>query len=323
MLAAVRALRSLGAARIVVAVPVAARSVAEKLRAEADAVVCVVETDWLNGISAWYDDFEQTTDAEVHALLSGFSGSREAGETPDTGRRAGRAAASESLTIEAAGVRLSADLAVPSPCRGVVVFAHGSGSGRSSPRNRQVAATLQAAGLATLLADLLTPDEEAIDTRTRHLRFDIGLLATRLVALVDWVALDARLAGLGVGAFGASTGAAAALIAAARRPRRLDAVVSRGGRPDLAREALRLVRCPTLLITGGLDFEVSELNRDAFAELSCEKAIETVPGATHLFEEPGALAAVAGYAKDWFVRHLRPPPWRNAGGDGIHEGEGT
>jgi len=322
MLAAVRALRSLGADRIVVAAPVAARSVADKLRAEADAVVCVVESDWLNGISAWYDDFDQTTDAEVHALLSGFSGSRDAGALPDTEVETGVFAPTESLSIEAAGVRLSADLAVPSPCRGVVVFAHGSGSGRFSPRNRAVASALNAAGMATLLADLLTQDEEAIDLRTRHLRFDIGLLATRLVALVDWTGLDARLSGLGVGCFGASTGAAAALIAAARRPPRVQAVVSRGGRPDLARAALRLVRCPTLLITGGLDFEVSELNRDAYAELRCVKALETVPGATHLFEETGALEAVAGLARDWFERHLGEPPARRSGDEGKERGRG-
>jgi putative phosphoribosyl transferase len=322
MLAAVRALRALGAGRIVVAVPVAARSVAAKLRAEADAVVCAVESDWLNGISAWYDDFEQTTDAEVHALLSGDSGSRGAGVPPDTGGGAATRVAAELVELEAAGVRLVADLAVPVPCRGVVVFAHGSGSGRSSPRNRQVAEALWGSGLATLLADLLTPDEEAIDVRTRHLRFDIGLLSTRLVAIVDWIGLDARLSSLGLGCYGASTGAAAALIAAARRPHRVDAVVSRGGRPDLAREALRLVRCPTLLITGGLDFEVAELNRDAFAALQCEKAMETVPGASHLFEEPGALAAAAGFARQWFERHLRVPPGYGAGGDGNERGRG-
>ncbi len=317
MLAAVRALRALGAARIVVAVPVAPRTVAAKLRSEADEVVCVVESDWLNGISAWYDDFEQTTDAEVRALLSaGIGASRGVVVHPDTGSGPGAGGVEESVTIEARGVRLSAELVVPTRCRGVVVFAHGSGSGRSSPRNRQVAEALQGSGLATLLADLLTPDEEAIDARTRHLRFDIGLLSTRLVSVVDWVGLDARLSGLGVGCFGASTGAAAALIAAARRPQRVAAVVSRGGRPDLAREALRLVRCPTLLITGGLDFEVSELNRDAFAELRCVKAMETVPGATHLFEERGALATVAVFANDWFERHLRVPPGREPGDAG-------
>jgi putative phosphoribosyl transferase len=309
MLAAVRALRALGAGRIVVAVPVAARTVAEKLRSEADEVVCVVESDWLNGISVWYADFEQIPDAEVHALLSGGIADSGGGEVSSAaGNGSGVGARVEALTIEARGVRLSADLAVPARCRGVVVFAHGSGSGRRSPRNRQVAAVLERAGLATLLADLLTMDEEAIDVRTRHLRFDIGMLATRLVALVDWIALDARLSGLGVGCFGASTGAAAALIAAARRPLRVDAVVSRGGRPDLARHVLRLVQCPTLLITGGLDFEVAELNRDAFAELQCVKQLATVPGATHLFEEPGTLAAVAGLASDWFARHLRVVP---------------
>jgi dienelactone hydrolase len=185
-----------------------------------------------------------------------------------------------------------------------VVFAHGSGSGRFSPRNRAVADVLVRAGLATLLMDLLTAAEEAVDMRTAHLRFDVGLLGDRVVATIDWLAGDEATRDLTVGCFGASTGAAAALIAAASRPERVGAVVSRGGRPDLAGDALRRVTAPTLLIVGGNDPEVLELNRMALAALPGEARLEIVPGATHLFEEPGALERVALLARDWFLAHL-------------------
>jgi dienelactone hydrolase len=213
----------------------------------------------------------------------------------------------ESLEIPAGGVVLAADVAVPDTARGVVLFAHGSGSSRHSPRNRYVAHELQRAGLATVLADLLTAEEERREARTGHLRFDIGLLAARLVALTDWLAgadADARLAGLAVGLFGASTGAAAALVAAAERPHTVATVVSRGGRPDLAGEHLRSVRQPVLLIVGGRDEVVIELNRQAMRMLAGEVHLEIVPGATHLFEEPGALELVARLAQVWFVEHL-------------------
>jgi putative phosphoribosyl transferase len=189
-----------------------------------------------------------------------------------------------------------------------VLFAHGSGSSRHSPRNRYVAGELQEAGLATVLADLLTPEEEQVDARTGALRFDIGLLAERVAALTDWVVGQEQLADLGVGLFGASTGAAAALAAAAARPASVEAIVSRGGRPDLAGGLLRLVRQPTLLIVGERDTTVLELNRKAMRELGGEAALEVVPGASHLFEEPGALEEVARLARDWFVRHLHPAP---------------
>jgi dienelactone hydrolase len=211
----------------------------------------------------------------------------------------------ETLAIEAAGVVLDADVVVPDSAQGVVLFAHGSGSSRHSPRNRSVAAELQRAGLATVLADLLTPEEEQRDARTAELRFDIGLLASRLVALTDWVTDHDRTAGLPVGLFGASTGAAAALVAAAERPDTVAAVVSRGGRPDLAGDYLRAVRQPTLLIVGGNDGVVIELNRRAMEQLAGEARLEIVPGATHLFEEPGALEQVARLARDWFARYLR------------------
>jgi putative phosphoribosyl transferase len=222
----------------------------------------------------------------------------------------------ESLKIAVAGVVLEADVLVPDHAQGAVLFAHGSGSSRHSPRNRYVAGELQSAGLATVLADLLTPAEEQRDAFTGELRFDIGLLATRMAALIDWAAADRRTTGLGIGLFGASTGAAAALVAAAERPDPVQAVVSRGGRPDLAGEYLRRVRQPTLLIVGGADPVVIDLNREAMKQLAGEARLEIVPGASHLFEEPGTLEQVARLARDWFLRHLRPVPRRADQGRG-------
>jgi dienelactone hydrolase len=204
------------------------------------------------------------------------------------------------------GVRIAGDLTVPAGARGVVVFAHGSGSGRFSQRNRAVADVLVQAGLATLLMDLLTAEEERVDLRTGRLRFDIGLLARRVIATIDWLAADPTASDLPVGCFGASTGAAAALIAAAERPERVSAVVSRGGRPDLAGDALRAVVAPTLLIVGGNDLEVLRLNELALTALGGEARLEVVPGAGHLFEERGALERVASLARDWFLQHLSP-----------------
>ncbi|HEV2784238.1 MAG TPA: alpha/beta fold hydrolase [Actinophytocola sp.] len=206
------------------------------------------------------------------------------------------------MRIAAAGATLDGDIAVPHGAHGVVVFAHGSGSGRHSPRNRYVARELQNAGLATVLVDLLTAEEERADAVTGSFRFDIDLLARRLTALTDWV--PEPLAGLPIGLFGASTGAAAALVAAAERPDAVRTVVSRGGRPDLAGDHLRAVRAPTLLIVGGRDQPVIELNRAAMPMLTAETRLEIVPRATHLFAEPGALDQVARLAADWFSRHL-------------------
>ena len=208
------------------------------------------------------------------------------------------------VEIPAGDARLAGDLTIPPGATGMVVFAHGSGSGRFSPRNRAVAAALADAGLATLLMDLLTGEEEEEDRRTGRLRFDVGLLGRRVVATIDWLATDSPAGQLPVGCFGASTGAAAALIAAAQRGGRVRAVVSRGGRPDLAGDALGRVTAPTLLIVGGRDVEVLRLNQQALAALAGEARIEVVPGATHLFEEPGALERVAALARDWFLRHL-------------------
>ncbi len=208
------------------------------------------------------------------------------------------------VQIDLPDASLSGDLAMPAQPKGLVLFAHGSGSSRFSSRNRAVARHLQEAGLATLLFDLLTEDEEAIDARTAQLRFDIPLLADRLVGALDWLTSQPALTGLGVGLFGASTGAAAALIAAARRSGQVGAVVSRGGRPDLAGAALAQVRASTLLIVGGADRVVLDLNRQALLQLGCAKALEIVPDATHLFEEPGALEQVAELACRWFQQHL-------------------
>lgn len=207
------------------------------------------------------------------------------------------------VEVSAAGARLAGDLVVPDGARGVVLFAHGSGSSRHSPRNREVADGLQRTGFGTLLMDLLTPDEERIDVRTRELRFDIPLLARRLTAAVDWLDADPSTEALPVGTFGASTGAAAALIAAAERPERVRAVVSRGGRSDLAGDALTRVTAPVLLIAGGEDETVIALDRQSAAMLRrAERAL--VPGAGHLFEEPGALQEVTRLAAEWFDRWL-------------------
>lgn len=217
----------------------------------------------------------------------------------------GREHQEEPVVVHAGPVALDGDLAVPAGAAGVVLFAHGSGSSRHSPRNRRVAAALRERGLATLLLDLLTAEEERVDVRTAEHRFDIGLLAGRLTAAVDWLAGHPSTAGLPVGCFGASTGGAVALVCAAERPERVRAVVSRGGRPDLAGPVLARVRTPTLLVVGGLDHVVADLNRDAYRRLTVEKSLEVVPGAGHLFEEPGALDEVVRLAAGWFTAHLQ------------------
>ena len=211
------------------------------------------------------------------------------------------------VSIPAEGVTLQGDLTVPAGARGIIIFAHGSGSSRLSPRNRMVARHLQEAGFGTLLFDLLTGHEESVDNLTRALRFDIDFLAARLAAATAWLGSQGIAHDLPFGYFGASTGAAAALVAAARHPGMVTAVVSRGGRPDLAGPLLRNVTAPTLLLVGGADVAVIELNQKALAQLGCEgKELAIVPGATHLFEEPGTLERVAELASQWFARYLRP-----------------
>ena len=212
----------------------------------------------------------------------------------------------KTIRVAAGKATLEGNLTLPEGARGVVLFAHGRGSSRNSPRNRRVARLLNEAGLATLLVDLLTSDEEAIDLKTGHLRFDIGLLAERLVGATDWLYEYPETRQLRIGYFGASTGAGAALVVAAARPEVVGAVVSRGGRPDLAGRALARVRAPTLLIVGGNDSLVIRLNQAALEQLRCEKRLVIVPGASHLFEEQGTLDEVARLAREWFELHLMP-----------------
>jgi putative phosphoribosyl transferase len=210
------------------------------------------------------------------------------------------------VQISSGAATLEGELSVPAGAQGVVLFAHGSGSSRHSPRNQFVARTIREAGAGTLLFDLLTPEEEAVDIHTRHLRFDVTLLARRLMDATDWIKRSGDTRHLRVGYFGSSTGAGAALVAAAERGEEIGAVVSRGGRPDLAgSDALQLVRSPTLLIVGGDDEPVIKLNDEAYAWLQCEKEMKIVPGASHLFEEPGKLEEVARLAAEWFRRYLQ------------------
>ena len=221
----------------------------------------------------------------------------------DTGHRG--AALSRGEQIPSGQITLEGELSVPAGATGVVLFAHGSGSSRRSPRNQFVARTIREAGVGTLLFDLLTQEEEAVDISTRHLRFDIRLLAKRLIDATNWVKRATDECPLRVGYFGSSTGAGAALVAAAEVGEGIGAVVLRGGRPDLAGDALPQVKSPTLLIVGELDVPVIRINEEAYRQLRCEKQIEIVPGATHLFEETGTLEEVAGLAAEWFQRHLQ------------------
>ncbi|CAN99214.1 hypothetical protein sce9042 [Sorangium cellulosum So ce56] len=291
--AALRDLRKRSPRRLVLAVPVAAPSSLSSLSREVDGVACIEEDPGLQAIGAYYEDFSQTSDDVVATLLA------------EARREVPRAEGAERpLFVEAGTAALPGDLAIPERAGGLVIFAHGSGSSRRSPRNRSVAEALWRWGLATLLFDLLTDEEEAEDRRSAHLRFDVDLLARRLLGATDWALARPELRHLAVGYFGASTGAAAALIAAAARPRVVGAVVSRGGRPDLAGAALAMVRAPTLLIVGSADTEVLALNQAALEGLAGPRRLAVVPSATHLFEEPGALAAVARLAGEWFAQHL-------------------
>ena len=230
-------------------------------------------------------------------MVGNLGRGRIAGDIPARGMTA-----AIDVPIAADGVTLEGTLSIPGQPRGVVLFAHGSGSSRFSPRNGAVAGVLHEHRFATLLLDLLTPEEERVDAYTAHLRFDVGMLARRLVAAVDWLSRTPDTAYLPVGFFGASTGAASALITAVQRPEIVTAVVSRGGRPDLAGPSLAAVRAPTLLLVGGNDIPVIELNRRAMAQMRTEVRLEIVPGATHLFEEPGTLDVVSAHAAAWFGR---------------------
>ena len=295
--AAIRAIRKEGPRRIVFAVPVCASDTAQALAEEVDDLICLEAPPYFGAVGLWYRNFEQTPDEEVLALLERTRGAGEKPKEVDS-------EAARSVSVALGRILLEGSLRVPRAARGIVLFAHGSGSSRFSPRNRFVADLLHRAGLATLLIDLLTAKEEQIDRITAALRFNIGLLTERLVGATDWLIQRPETRFLRIGYFGSSTGAAAALIAASRRPDRVDAIVSRGGRPDLAGPALAAVRAPTLFIVGGEDSLVIDLNREAMAQMTAPKTLKVLPGATHLFEEPGALEQVAQLAADWFVRHL-------------------
>lgn len=294
--------RAHGAARVVVAVPVASAQAFSDLKSVADKLVCLTTLAPAYSVGQWYEDFSPTSDAEVVGLLA----RARATSTTDTEVLANAIVATDpadrddEVTIDAGAVRLEGHFAVPEPAVGIVVFVHGSGSSRHSPRNRSVAISLHRLGFGTLLFDLLTPEEELDRARV----FDVGLLSERLRYGLTWLDRQPEAQGIGVGLFGASTGAAAALSVAAEPGSDIGAVVSRGGRPDLAGERLAAVRAPTLLIVGGNDHVVIELNRRALVELTCEHQMEIVSGATHLFEEPGAMARVAELAGDWFIGHL-------------------
>jgi putative phosphoribosyl transferase len=292
MVAAATALRAQRPARLVVAVPVAAPETCDAFRQLVDDIICAVTPEPFYAVGAWYEDFSETSDEEVSDLLARAA------------RELGGAGIEREVRVTGGAITLEGTLALPSDTRGVVLFAHGSGSSRHSPRNRFVAEQLRNRGMATALLDLLSAEEEASDARNRRLRFDIELLAERLVHAIDWIGREPTTRDLPIGLFGASTGAGAALVAAAARSERVQAVVSRGGRPDLAGDALSRVGAPSLFIVGGRDEQVIELNRQAIARMHAPVSLEIVPGATHLFEEPGTLEQVARLAGEWFARHL-------------------
>ncbi len=294
--AAIAVARAMGAARVVVAVPVAPADTVAMLEAEADAVVVLKVPANFRAVGEWYDDFTQTTDAEVISAMATSPRS----DGPEAQPPAARPSVSRSVGISIGPITVEGTLDVPPDARGLIVFAHGSGSSRHSPRNRAVARRLQQAGFATLLFDLMT-EAEAQD---RALVFDTEFLAERLLHVTRWARTDPDLSTLPLGLFGASTGAGAALRVAARADVFVRAVVSRGGRPDLAAEQLDAVRCPTLLIVGGADLPTREVNEAAAARLRCPHEMAIIRGATHLFEEPGALESVAQLAADWFEFHL-------------------
>jgi putative phosphoribosyl transferase len=298
--AACQVARAQGARRVVLAVPVAPPSTCQALAADADEVICLETPEHFLAIGEWYRDFSQTSDGEVIGLLQQAASAGGRAAEPGTGPAP--SSWDGEVAITAGPARLAGHLSTSGTSPGVVLFAHGSGSSRHSPRNQYVARVLADAGLGTLLFDLLTPGEE----QDRANVFNIGLLAGRLRDATWWLHDQPGLAGAHIGYFGASTGAAAALRAAAEPDSEIAAVVSRGGRPDLAIPWLALVRAPTLLIVGGRDGAVLEMNREAQEHLTCENDLAVVPGATHLFEEPGTLEKAAGLARDWFTRYLAP-----------------
>lgn len=301
MRAACQVARAAGARRVVVAVPVAPPGVEPLFKGDADEVICLETPSSFYAVGQWYADFTQVSDAEVTRLLQSEPVAQSPPDDPPPDDQRGASARAAEVTVAAGQVHLAGQLTLPAAAPGIVLFAHGSGSSRHSPRNRYVAEVLSQAGLGTLLLDLLTPAEEL----DRANVFDIGLLGPRLVGATHWLTDELGSDVPPIGYFGASTGAAAALVAATDPGVDVDAVVSRGGRPDLAGDQLGLVRAPTLLIVGSRDTVVLELNRTAQRELrGCTNRLEVVPGATHLFEEPGTLQIAAELARDWFLTHL-------------------
>ena len=299
--AAISALRQMKPGKLVLAVPVAPVSTCNWLRREVDELICVHIPEEFYAVGQFYESFTQVEDAEVQDFLRQAATPANNSST----RNPPEAIFGREVTIEVDHLKLYGTLSLPHQAKGIVLFAHGSGSSRHSSRNRYVAEVLQAEGFATLLFDLLTVEEEAVDQHTAELRFDIKLLARRLVSVTQWIAGQPDTRSLPIAYFGASTGAAAALLAAARLPGLVHAVVSRGGRPDLAGDALGIVRVPVLLLVGGRDDMVIVLNRQAYDKLQSQnKQLVIVPGATHLFEEAGALEQVAQLAAVWFSRTL-------------------
>jgi putative phosphoribosyl transferase len=298
--AACQVARGLGASRVVLAVPVASRLAASELRAVCDELICLDQPDPFFAVGEWYRDFSQVGDDQVVELLHDTVAAPGPGDS-DGEEPAERPLRDDDVKVRCPSARLDGHLTVPPEHKGLVIFAHGSGSSRLSPRNRVVATALNAAGLATLLVDLLSETEE----QERANVFDVAKLSQRLGEVTTWALAEPALQQTTFGYFGASTGAAAALWAAAQPGCAVSAIVSRGGRPDLAGAQLAGVRAPTLLIVGGRDEQVLRLNRNAQADLHCENRLAVVPEATHLFEEPGALDEVAGLARDWFLAKLQ------------------
>jgi putative phosphoribosyl transferase len=302
--AAINALQQMKPANLVVAVPVAPPATCTWLRTVVDQLICLREPEQFYAVGQFYERFSQVADEDVIDLLQRASRLPVHTSSPVDSAWEG---SKREVSIDASYALLPGTLSLPKDAKGIVLFAHGSGSGRHSPRNRRVAEVLQTQGLGTLLFDLLSKEEELVDQQTAELRFNIGLLATRLVGVTRWVTQQTSTRGLPIGYFGASTGAAAALVAAAQLPDLVAVVVSRGGRPDLAAEALGRVRASVLLLVGALDEKVISLNRQALRRLQCQnKRMVIVPGATHLFAEPRTLEQVAQAAAAWFAQHLAP-----------------
>jgi putative phosphoribosyl transferase len=319
MRAAINALRQMKPARLIVAVPVAPRLTCNLLRPQVDDLICVYTPTDFYAIGQFYEDFSQVPDEEVIRLLGRVSQPAVQNVAPEDSpgvegslnmiadRKSEWDGIKREVSIDLEGATVEGTLVLPKGAAGLVLFAHGSGSSRFSPRNRYVAQVLQSQQIATFLFDLLTRNEESIDEYSGELRFDIPFLAKRLIGSTKWIMSNPDTRDFKLAYFGASTGAGAALMAAAELPDAISAVVSRGGRPDLAQDALGAVRAPTLLIVGGDDEPVIRMNQEALAKLYCpDKKLVIIPGATHLFEEPGTLEEVARLAADWFSRHFKP-----------------